>query len=102
MDQWLEIGRWVRYDGSRVDRPGWRIRVVDAHEPSLRRYAYVVPDPGGRWFKAWLEIEAPGEIQDYLVWDGASLSAAKDKAVLAAKRIYRDVHRGPPMRGRSK
>lgn len=95
MDQWLEIGRWVRYGGWRIERPGWRIRVVDAHESSIRRYAYVVPDARGQWFQAWLEIEAPGEIQDYLVWEGASLSGAKTKAVLAAKAHYRDVHRGP-------
>jgi DNA repair protein RadC/predicted ABC-type ATPase len=54
--------KWSRYDGARIERAGWRVKIDDDNAGN-KTYAYVWPTADGR-FAASFEEPTPGEIID--------------------------------------
>ncbi len=78
------IGKWRKYAGDRVERPGKRVCIWE-DSCGDRLYAYVVPCPnlGLDYWTARFEVAHPGEIEDRTIGEFAT-----EREAMAAVRNH--------------
>lgn len=78
--------RWVRYDGERIETPGYRAIVADHRHFDREGMVYAYVEARRHAFVAWHELPTPGQLED--VQDGTwpDKKTAQRKAVEACIR----------------
>ena len=79
--------RWRPYNGTRIERPGFRTSVTYSHKlrfaPEIRVYGCVWPSDGG--WRAYFERLEPGQIEDVTLGLFPDQRSARRAVVAALK-----------------